>query len=393
MYINFWYPIIRSEDLSQDKPERVKVLGVNLAAFRDQEGKARVISDTCTHRGASLAGAWQIPSSPRMVNGCIICPYHGWEFNGEGECVNIPSLGYGKPVPPRAKVDAYPVQEKYGIVFAFLGDLPENERPPLYNVEEYGQPGWRANQVLVLDVPFNFERSVENGIDPAHNEFVHPTHGFSAFNRETYKVNDYETSDNPQGWGFWFMHRFYAPPLPKVDVWGKTATQPRDIYAGGGTYGPNTLITHINVTPEQGFRQYFFEQPVDVDRTRIFFLNMRNFLLEPEKDGPIHARNKVIAQQDIEILTDVYPKATPSNTKEVLVNPGDKAVSAYRNWLQKFDEKGWRIDTETFYANNGRTRAFAIPSPARRTSGNWVLDPVPLLKNHDARRQRNWNVA
>ena len=129
MYINFWYPIIRSEDLGPDKPERAKVLGVNFVVFRDQEGRARVLSDTCVHRGGSLGGAWELGQNPRVVNGCVVCPYHGWEYNGEGECTNIPSIGYGKKPPARAKVDAYPVQEKYGIVFAFLGDLPESERP------------------------------------------------------------------------------------------------------------------------------------------------------------------------------------------------------------------------------------------------------------------------
>jgi phenylpropionate dioxygenase-like ring-hydroxylating dioxygenase large terminal subunit len=395
MYINFWYPIIRSEDLGPDKPEKVKALGVNLAVFRDSEGKARVISDTCVHRGGSLAGAWSgLETAPRIVNGCVVCPYHGWEFGGDGECKNIPSIGYGTKPPPRAKVDAYPTQEKYGIVFAFLGDLPEEERPPLFHVEEYGQPGWRANSILVFDVPYYYERSVENGLDPAHNEFVHPTHGFAGLNRDTYRVRDYDTEDNRQGYGFWFMHRFNAPPL-KGKTWGDTRTEPGDVYAGGGTHGPNVLITHINIQPKpnhKGFRQYFFELPVEDNLTRIFFLNMRDFMLEPEADGPIHARNKVIAKQDIDVLTDVNPLRTPvNNTKEVLM-PADKAIVAYRDWLKKFDDKGWRIDWDEFKRRNGKDTAFAIPSPGRRTSGNWVIESVPLLKSR-AERKASGSVA
>ena len=100
------------------------------------------------------------------------------------------------------------------------------------------------------------------------------------------------------------------------------------------------MITEINVGKNQKFRQYFFEQPVDQNKTRIFFVNMRNFMLEPQNDGPIHARNKIIAQQDIEILVDVYPPRTPtSNTKEVLM-PADKAVVAYREWLQQVRRQG-----------------------------------------------------
>jgi phenylpropionate dioxygenase-like ring-hydroxylating dioxygenase large terminal subunit len=386
MYINFWYPMIRSEDLGFDKPEKVKCLGLNFVAFRDAEGKARVLSDTCSHRGGSLGGPWELGQRPRIVDGCVVCPYHGWEFGGDGECKNIPSIGYGKKPPARAKVDSYPVEEKYGIVFAFLGDLEENERPPLLDVEEYGDPAWRANSVLVLDVGYYYERSIENGLDPAHNEFVHPTHGHMAINRDTYSVREYDVVDYPQKWGMWFLHRFSAPGL-KGDTWKGANAPAGDLYAGSGTHGPNTMITEINVGKNQKFRQYFFEQPVDDNRTRIFFLNMRNFMLDAAHDGPIHARNKVIAQQDIEVLLDVYPLRTPlSNTKEVLM-PADKAVVAYRDWLARFDDKGWRIDWDEFKRRNAQGNvAFAIPSPGRRTSGNWVLEEVPRIANREARK-------
>jgi phenylpropionate dioxygenase-like ring-hydroxylating dioxygenase large terminal subunit len=218
-------------------------------------------------------------------------------------------------------------------------------------------------------------------------------------NRDTYKVNEMELEDNRNGWGFWFWHPFDAPPLPDEKhetaagsggdtPWGKVKADRSVVKAGGGTYGPNVMPTYINIDPPRGFRQYFFEQPVDVDKTRIFFLNMRNFMLEPEKDGPIHARNKVIAGQDIAILNELYPRMTPiSNTKEVLM-PADGPIAAYREWLAKFDDMGWRIDWEEFSRRNGVNTAFAIPSPARRNSGNWVLEPVPLLEGREARKQR-----
>ncbi len=392
MYINFWYPMVRSEDLADDTPEKVKVLGLNFVVFRDSEGKARVLSDTCTHRGGSLGGAWSNVGKPRIIDGCIVCPYHGWEFNGEGKCVNIPSIGYGTDTPARAKVDSYPVEEKYGIIFAFLGDLPKEERPPVLHVEEYGQEGWRANSILVLDVNFHYERSMENGLDPAHNEFVHPSHGHAGVDRKTYKVNEYDTEDHNQGWGFWFMHKFHGPPMPQKGhatadedtPWGDTRTKSGDVYAGGGTYGPNTMSTYINIQPEpnhKGFRQYFFEQPVDENHTRIFFLNMRDFLLDPKNDGPIHARNKIIAGQDIQLMEEIYPVMTPlSTTKEVLM-PADKAIYAYRGWLAKFDEMGYRIDMDKLNERNGKDVAYAIPCPDRRTSGNWVLEPVPMVES------------
>ena len=134
-------------------------MGLNFVAFRDKEGQAHVLSDTCVHRGGSLSKGW-------MKDGCVVCPYHGWEYGGDGKCQTVPSIGFdGKP-PARAKVDSYPVQEKYGIVFAFLGDLPEEERPTLYDIEEYDQDGWRKNELIVLDIDYYYERSIENGLDP-----------------------------------------------------------------------------------------------------------------------------------------------------------------------------------------------------------------------------------
>ena len=83
---------------------------------------------------------------------------------------------------------------------------------------------------------------------------------------------------------------------------------------------------------------------------------------------------------------DVYPPRTPtSNTKEVLM-PADKAVVSYREWLTKFDDKGWRIDWDEFTRRNGKDTAYAIPSPRRRGSGNWVLEPVPLLASRAERK-------
>ena len=394
MYINFWYPIARSEDLGYDQPEKVKVLGVNLVAFRDQDGKPRVLSDTCVHRGGSLGGAWSGLTSPRIVNGCVVCPYHGWEFGGDGRMQEYPVawIRYEAAAPGQGRFLSGAGRSTASCSHSWV-TLSADERPPLLNVEEYGQEGWRANTILILDVAYNYERSMENGLDPAHNEFVHPTHGFSGINRETYRVRDYDTEDHRQGWGFWFTHRFDAPPLPQADhptaqgstPWGETKTERSEVYASSGTYGPNTMSTYINLTSEQMFRQYFFEQPVDENHTRIFFLNMRNFMLGPSKDGPIHARNKIIAKQDIDILLGLYPEQTPlGNTKEVLM-PADKAIVTYREWLEKFDNQGWRINIGEFNRRNGKNTAFAIPCPARRESGHWVLDAIPTIESRAER--------
>jgi len=372
MYINFWYPVALSEEVKADEPLRVEILSLKFVAFRDADGAPHVLSDTCAHRGGSLGKGW-------VKDGCVICPYHGWRYNSSGKCTTIPSIGYdGKP-PPRAKVDSYPVEEKYGLVFAFLGDLPEQERPTLMPIDEYDDDEWRSSEAMVLPVDYYYERSIENGLDPAHNEFVHPTHGYAGEN-PNYNVPDMEVKDLEFGCymgGEMDSSEYKEPTMQQVrDGAGRT-------HAGTGTHGPNSMYTWIDFTADKAFHQYMWEAPIDENRTRIFFVNLRNMMLDPEMDERVKERNLVIAHQDIDVLGELDPIRTPvSNTKEILM-PADKAVLRYREWMKQWENKGWRIDQETLRAKRGDV-AFAIPSPARRTSGNWVLDPVPLMPAREA---------
>jgi hypothetical protein len=66
--------------------------------------------------------------------------------------------------------------------------------------------------------------------------------------------------------------------------------------------------------------------------------------------------------------------------------PADKAVVAYREWLSKFDDAGWRIDLEEFHRRNGKDTAFASPCPGRRESKNWVVEAVPLVGSRAERK-------
>jgi len=368
MFINFWYPACLSTDLT-DTPLKTRILGQDLVAFRDSKGQAHVLSNTCTHRGGSLGDG-------KVLGDCVQCPYHGWEFTGSGECVKIPSLGKDAKVPGRTRIDAYPVEERYGIVFAFLGDLPEAERPPIMDIPTFDQEGWRATW-MTYEVDVNYERSIENGLDPAHNEFVHPTHGFGGENAE-YKVHELRMVDEDSDWGFGFFHKFNSPPANKESVMAKYKTAKSDREAGSGHCGPNHLWTIIRFSEEAEFGQYVYEAPVDEGRAKIYLINMRNMALDPEQDDAITEKNWYVAKQDIVVLEELHPVVTPdSNTKEFMV-PADKVILMYRDLLDEWTAKGWRIDTEAVRRDEKRV-AYAIPSPARRGQKGWVLDSIPLL--------------
>ncbi len=367
MYINFWYPIALSEAITNRLPLRVHIMMLDFVAFRDSDGQAYVLSDTCVHRGGKL-------SDGRIRGNCIECPYHGWQFDGVGRCTKIPILGDAK-YPARAKVDAYPVQERYGIVFAFLGDLPEAERPPLWHAEEFDQDGWRANKVVVLEPECYFERSIENGLDPAHNEFVHPKQGAPAIKQDL-SSHPIKTHDMG-GWGFWFAVRFHEEKQASALISEGRVGEPGFPVSGSGHIGPNFLTTWIRFSKQNEFRQHLFEAPIDENNTRLFFLNMRHFMTDPDQDSRLMDANLQIIGEDVDVLRGLNPVRTPESlTREILL-PADLPIVRYREYLKAFDDRGWKIDLKTLNEKRGET-AFAIPSPARQTSGNWVLDSVPL---------------
>ena len=362
MYINFWYPICTADELTQASPLQVKLMGLRFVAFRDSKGRAHLLSDTCIHRGGSLAKGV-------VAGDCVACPYHGWQYSGDGQCQKIPSEGDTKP-PARAKVDSYPTEEKYGIVFAFLGDLPEDERPTLYEIPEYDADGWRPSKTIILNVNCYYERSMENGLDPVHNEFVHPAQGFPPMHKETFRVWD-------ETWGTRFEAYFGDPKLENT-TFARERNVTGELRAGSWFHGPNVLVTSIFVNAESNMVQYFFEAPIDENHTKIYFINMRNFVLDPEMDEKVMEVNLRITSEDISILENLYPVRTPDNQTRELMTSSDEIVVKYREWLRSWEKKGWRIDQRALKRDEGDV-AYVVPSPARRESGNWVLPPVPLV--------------
>jgi phenylpropionate dioxygenase-like ring-hydroxylating dioxygenase large terminal subunit len=364
MYINFWYPICTSEEL-EDNPLRLELFSLRLVAFRDSTGTAHVLSDTCAHRGGSLSKGW-------VENDCVVCPYHGWQYAGSGACTSIPSQQKGKP-PARAKVDSYPVAERYGIVFAFMGDQPEADRQPMYEIPQIGLEGWRTSKPAVMDVNCYYERSVENGLDPYHNEFVHASQGLPIPNPATAVFEDIP-------WGTKFMVG-YGELQEKPSETEELRSNPDELRAGSWYYGPNILITDIQFTATNSFIQYAFEAPISQTLTRIYLVNLRNVMLEPELDEKVMEINRKVALEDVGILENLWPLRTPdTNTKELLTE-GDEMVVRYRNHLKEWNAKGWRIDAKALQTSEGDI-AYAIPCPARLETGNWVLDSVPLLPSN-----------
>jgi hypothetical protein len=151
------------------------------------------------------------------------------------------------------------------------------------------------------------------------------------------------------------------------------------IRAGTGHIGANMIWTFIHPTPDMKIHQYLFECPIDEAHTSLYLVNLRNFLTDAEDDERMMVRNEYVAAQDRDILVDMNPVITPETRNKEFFTPADGPIGAYRDKIQEWQDRGWRIDVEEVNRNRDRV-AYAIPCPARREGKGWILDPVPMIE-------------
>ena len=366
MIINQWYV---AEDVANitSKPKRVKLLGFDFVLFRDLAGKINCLSDVCIHRGASL-GAGQ------LLGGCVECPYHGWQFNGSGNVVKIPSLPADTKIPARARVDSYPVQEKYGWIWVFLGDLPEAERPPLPLFPEYDDTAnWRTVRGEWL-WHADYARIVENGLDFAHAPFVHPSFG----NRDTAEIHDFELEQDE-----WSARAkvTYIPPVPK-GIWRMARKEKTPVQAQPG-YHVSGSTMRLDVWLTATWRMVIFDvnTPIDEHTTLTRWIMARTFFRQKMFDRDSVNRTIKIFEQDTRIVEEICPETVPTDLREELTVKSDGLMNAFRMKRRELIERGWQLDVEKLSAEINGRRAVVIPSPGRREDGgkNYVLKTAPLV--------------
>ena len=165
MFRSYWLPALLAEELPEPgcPPVRIKLLSERLLAFRDSEGKLGLIDEFCAHRGVSL---W----FGRNEDGGIRCPYHGWKYDREGQCVDIPSEPADSGMCSRIKLASYPLVERGGVLWTYMGE--PNKQPPLPEYEFATVP---ANQSFTTKrlQECNWLQALEGGIDSSHVSFLH----------------------------------------------------------------------------------------------------------------------------------------------------------------------------------------------------------------------------
>jgi len=161
----YWIPALLSEEIPEadSPPVPVNLLGEELVAFRDSEGRIGLLDDHCAHRGTSL-------SYGRNEERGLRCIYHGWKFDVEGKVVDTPAEPAGSDFKKKIHHTAYPTHEAAGIVFAYMG--PRN-KVPLFPNYEWAQLPLSHTYVTKCLLECNYLQGLEGELDSAHISFVH----------------------------------------------------------------------------------------------------------------------------------------------------------------------------------------------------------------------------
>jgi 5,5'-dehydrodivanillate O-demethylase len=159
----YWLPLALPTDLTDDTPTRfVRLLGEDLVLFKDKSGNVGLLADHCSHRGASLLYG-------RVEERGIACAYHGWLYDTAGNCLECPAEPAESKFHLTVKHRAYPVRERYGMYWTYMGPLPAPVLPR-YDVAEVG----RVQSVRRLDQwDCNWLQTCENHVDQTHTVILH----------------------------------------------------------------------------------------------------------------------------------------------------------------------------------------------------------------------------
>lgn len=161
----FWQPVALSEELPEPDapPIRVNIMGEELVAFRDTQGRVGLVEPRCPHRGAHLFYG-------RNEECGLRCVYHGWKFDVNGKAVDLPNVAPGSDYHKRMSIKAYPTREYGDIVWAYFGPA---ELMPSVPALEFGQLPATHRFVTKKLQQSNWAQAIEGGLDTSHFSFLH----------------------------------------------------------------------------------------------------------------------------------------------------------------------------------------------------------------------------
>ena len=203
----YWQPAALVEEFSDRRPVvPVRLMGEDLVAFRAADGGYRLTGARCPHRGADLRFG-------RLEDGGIRCAFHGWLFDGKGNCLEQPAEPAGSGFHAKIRMPGYPCREKNGVVFAYLGP---GAPPPLPDADCFAAPEPYSFAFKGF-LECNWLQALEVGIDPVHGSYLHRFFG-DEDPREGYGLQFRDLVGGADVPLTWIMREFPAPRIKVEDT-------------------------------------------------------------------------------------------------------------------------------------------------------------------------------
>jgi len=197
----YWQPAALVEELAGNRPIKpLRLFGEDLVIFKDGKGRYGLVGRHCPHRGTDLAFG-------RLESDGLRCAFHGWKFGVDGKCLETPAEPDDSKLCARLQHKAYPVVEKSGILFAYMGP---GEPPAFPEFDCFVAPDTHTFAFKGL-IDCNWLQSLEVGIDPVHTSFLH---------------RFFEDEDPTKGYGKMFRDKSRDTEMPMTQIM-REFTRPR----------------------------------------------------------------------------------------------------------------------------------------------------------------------
>ncbi len=288
----YWLPALLCEEVAvpDGTPVPVRLLGEDLVAFRDTRGRVGLVGERCPHRLASLVIA-------RNEDCGLTCLYHGWKFDVDGNCVDMPTEPEGYGFKHRVRIASYPTREAGGIVWTCLAPAGEEPTFPAF--------GWTAlpagqRGIVKIGIRANYLQSIEGAIDSAHSWFLH-----RGSSRDWQKRFDVSTDQSPkleaEDTAYGFRYAAIRRPTQRPDEEKYVRVT---LFAAPSTaFIPPPLDAGL-----PAHTQIFV--PVDDERTMLYDV------FHSQNGTPVdqsELRRSLHAQPDVDLDADWYRFATAQN--------------------------------------------------------------------------------
>jgi phenylpropionate dioxygenase-like ring-hydroxylating dioxygenase large terminal subunit len=270
---NCWYVAGWSKDYDRSLKAQM-LLGENIVFYRKADGTPAALEDACPHR--------KLPLSMGQLEGdTVVCGYHGLTFDCTGNCTDSPTQR--GMTPRRAVVRAYPVVDRYNLLWIWMGDADKADPATIYEIENFDDPTWGCTDGGMLPIGCNYLWVVDNLLDPSHVAWVHVT-SFAGSGTDSAPLDMEKTDlgvivsrwiyDQPASPYYKDLVRFagncdrkqhYEMSVPAIAL-------NKSIYTPIGTGGPDAAPvaeTYVNIS-------YNFMTPVDEHNTQYIWFQHRN---------------------------------------------------------------------------------------------------------------------